>query len=449
MSKKSTFPWTVFSANTLRPMVAEIMRSGNCANPGLNKEASLALLEKIEKHGLDTALKDYAPAKGAASTSTASKRKHAEEPDEDDEDEDGAEPPPKRRGSRASRRRDQEKEEEQEEATDSPRRSSRRRAKADQEEDDEEEEVSAPLPKRRGRPPKRRDEDQVAAAPKRRGRPPKQSTSVSAPVRASTRSRSRPGPGLQTRRQAAQSASARSPVKPKPASVRSRSGARKAVGASAPLSTGKPKSKAIFDGVELVKRPESQRGKDVVLANGVNGDVGLSDEDAEGDMDGMEVDASSLENSNKENDRSLLDIANAESGTEPDIDLPPSEEIGSPAPQINVEPIDDQIEEARNNELSFHIGSPAPEITIEPTAEEGGLEENGHTSADGLLRPRLEIRAGSVELNPEYTIQVFSPAPSQHGDDEDQWDGEAANVNGSPVLPAGSQASGSGMNSLD
>jgi len=157
-----------------------------------------------------------------------------------------------------------------------------------------------------------------------------------------------------------------------------------------------------------------------------------------------------LKNSNKENEGMLFEIANAETDVDAEgEEIIPAEEIGSPAPQITVEPTDDQIEEARNHDVAIEIGSPAPEITIEPMADDGGIdpiEENGHSETGGLLRPRprIDTRAGSVELNPEYSIEVYSPTSAQHDSDDEMW--VAGGINGNSE---GLQAAGGGLERLD
>lgn len=149
-----------------------------------------------------------------------------------------------------------------------------------------------------------------------RGRPPRNATSASVEVpveSASSRTRGRisdPGQGLLTRRQAAQArgdnipptrswkAAPRSPRKP------SQKGPEGSGSVSAPPAA-KPKSKGqVFDGVELVKRPESGKGKWRERVESEVGGVeeqGVSDEDAQGEDidDAIEVETSSLENSNK------------------------------------------------------------------------------------------------------------------------------------------------------
>ncbi|KAJ7475092.1 hypothetical protein B0H11DRAFT_2034095 [Mycena galericulata] len=339
---KDPFPWNVFSANTLRPMMGDILRSGGyLASLKINKEDSIALLQKIERLGLEAALKEP-PVSSEPSIST-SKRKHEESNDADPES-------------------------------------------------------SAPAPKKRGR--KSRQET---------------SGGDDAPVASATRSSARKsdaGHGLLTRRQAAQARGDNIPATRswKPAARSPRKASQKASGgsASAPLPTSKPKSKGqVFDGVELVKRPDSQVGKGKgkgreaeTEADGA--EEGGGDEDAEGELidDTIEVDTSSLENSNKENDHpTFFEIANADTDVDADgEDIAPPEDIGSPPPQITVEPTDDQIEEARNHEVTLEVGSPAPEITIEPMADEGGMEqiqENEHGANGGLLRPRIGMSPSS------------------------------------------------------
>ncbi|KAJ7117908.1 hypothetical protein C8R43DRAFT_1036869 [Mycena crocata] len=331
MSRKD-FPWTVFSANTLRPMMADVFRSGghpSSLSGRLNKEQSLALLQKIEHHGLETALKDLNVSLNNASAST-SKRKH--EPNDSSE-------PPKKRGRARN-------------------------------------EPSGPSGER----------VTTLSAPRTRG------------------SISDPGQGLLTRRKAAQVRGEKVPPMRswKPATRSPRKASKKnasGVTSGAP----RPKSKGqIFDGVEILKRPNSYVGKGKGRAKPeTDGDAtpeseqeGNSDEDAEGEIVD-EVEMSSLENSNKENEATFLEIANADDTDADDEDIIPTEEIGSPAPQITIEPTDDQIEEGRNHDVSIEIGSPAPEITIEPIADDGDMEdqiefeENGHLERGALLRPRI------------------------------------------------------------
>ncbi|KAJ7021474.1 hypothetical protein C8F04DRAFT_1140930 [Mycena alexandri] len=422
------FPWGVFSANTLRPMVSDILRAGGQRQqPALNKEQSLKLLQNIEKHGLDAALKDLKPGTNAASVSAPvpnAKRKLRAEPEAD--------------------------------------------ADADVDADGE---ASEPARKKTGR-----------------GRAAKQAaeTALSAPPAPRTRGRdSDAGEGrLLTRHQAAQAARgenlppARS-WKPAARSARKASQSKKAGGSAtvnSSASAEKPKSKGpIFDGVEIMKRPRSYAGKgkgrEVAEPVGDEDAVG-SDEDAEGEIvdDAIELETSSLENSNKENEVSLLEIANME--TDPEMDdvdadadadndalVPdeieigsPAPQIGSPAPQITVEPTDDQIEEARlNHDISIDIGSPAPEITIEPMADDGEedevqFEENGNGVAAfgaGLLLPRIDTGRAGTPLNPEYSIEVFSPTSAQHDSDDEMW--VSSGINGSSE---GSPAGG-GLAALD
>ena len=46
-----SFPWDVFSANTLRPMLSDVFRSEGLAVPRMDKAETLTLLQNIEKHG--------------------------------------------------------------------------------------------------------------------------------------------------------------------------------------------------------------------------------------------------------------------------------------------------------------------------------------------------------------------------------------------------------------
>ncbi|KAJ7186848.1 hypothetical protein C8R46DRAFT_1058212 [Mycena filopes] len=288
-----------------------------------------------------------------------------------------------------------------------------------------------------------------------------------------------------TRRQAAQARgenppptrswkpAARSPPKARASQSKTRSSARG--GSGKPKSTGQ-----IFDAVEIVKRPRSYvgkgKGREVDDDEPVGddemdqGEAG-SDEDAEGELvdDAVELDTSSLENSNKENERSLLELAKTETDPEMDADadadadhdvvISEEIEIGSPAPQITVEPTDDQIEEARlNHDISIDIGSPAPEITIEPMADDGDadgdgeevlFEENGNGVAAfgtgaGLLLPRIDVARAGTPLNPEYSIEVFSPGSAQHDSDDEMW--VSSGINGSSE---GSRGAGGGLAALD
>ncbi|KAJ7262664.1 hypothetical protein B0H12DRAFT_1069126 [Mycena haematopus] len=455
----SGFPWAVFSANTLRPMVSDLLRSGGYALPRLSKEASIALLENIEKHGLETALKGLGVPTVEAGTR---KRKHPEEEEAPNDAHIG-------------------------------------------------ESSSQPL-RKRGRP--------------RRGSPAPQanantiSESVSAPA-GTSRSRGRNSDldqaleeGLLTRRQAARKRGENVPAtrsfKSPPRSPRKTAAAAKknqAAGSKSSVSNAKPTStgKKFFDGVELMKRPESYDGKGKDTERETReGETELdacSDLDAEGEE--VELDdampgtaSSSLQNSNKENEISLTELANADTDIDADgedaevreigspapeitVDLieaarpkgqdaliPDVPEIGSPAPQIAIEPTDDQIEEARLNHDPIYlpnnidIGSPAPEITIEPMAEDDGegiqfeprdevtvqFEENGHSEEGGFLharpRPQLDIQRAGTPLNPEYSIEVFSPGSAQHDSDDEMW--VASGINGSAL-----QAAGGGLDALD
>ncbi|KAF7328567.1 hypothetical protein MVEN_02544700 [Mycena venus] len=294
-------------------------------------------------------------------------------------------------------------------------------------------------------------------------------------------------------------------------------------------SKAKPESKALFDGVELIKRPHSYVGKGKGKERATT-DFGVDDADLGSDVDAdgeeVEVDgtmepdvASGLQNSNQENEVTLTEIANADTDVDaegedialPDLEvsLPESgspapgednplpdlevslpeigspapqitldrpdrqdvflpgvprigspalqitvdhveaarpkgedallpDEIGSPAPQIAIEMTDDQVEEARLNHhdvMSPEIGSPAPEITIEPMAEDEEddiqfepadadtvpFEGNGYSEENGLFRarPRLDIPRAGTPLNPEYSIEVYSPGSVQHDSDDE------------------------------
>ncbi|KAF7328909.1 acidPPc domain-containing protein [Mycena venus] len=431
------FPWGVFSANTLRPMISDVLRSGGHPNLRLNKEDSLSLLQNIEKHGLEAALKEAVNASTASAGST--KRKHEEE-----------------------------------ELTDA---------------DIGVASSSEPL-RKRGRP--RRASLGPSAGVNNW-------ETVSAPA-ATSRLRARNadagppklGDGLLTRRQAALARGERNP------STRSTAHADEVGGSiSAPRPRGrppkaKPKSKTIFDAVELVKWPHSYVGKGkgkerATTEGGVDEEVG-SDLDAEGEeveVDGaMEPDtASSLQNSNKENEVTLTEIANADTDVDADgedVHLPepevPLQDIGSPAPQItldrpNGEDVSlpgvpriespapqitvDHVEAARPKGedalLPDDIGSPAPEITIEPMAEDDGeeiqfepgdevtvqFEGNGYSEENGHLRarPRLDIPRAGTPLNPEYSIEVYSPGSVQHDSDDEMW--VINGINGSSLRPEG------------
>ncbi|KAF8147760.1 hypothetical protein K438DRAFT_1779860 [Mycena galopus ATCC 62051] len=462
------FPWTVFSANTLRPMVADIFRSGGRPCTQLKKEASINLLQNIEKHGLEAALKEII---GDAPNENAGKKR--KQPEEEEA------------GSNA-------------------------------------EPSSEPL-RKRGRPRKvplepRNAISETVSAP-------------AATSRSRGRYAPTVEEGLLTRRQAARTRgdnvpAPRSPRKAAPAKKTpaqaggSRSGARSSNNIK-PKSTGKkffkldageddnnesishakPNStgKQLFDGVEISRRPNSYVGKGKGKERETRDDEAeWSDVDAEGEdveVEEPETASSILENSNKENEESPIKVADADVDTEGEAPLPEVREIGSPAPeitidhieaarpkgqdalipdvpeigspapQIAIEPTDDQIEEARLNHdvMSVDIGSPAPEITIEPMAEDDGeeiqfeaetevtvqtvqFEGNGHTEAGGFLdtrvRPRLEIQRAGTPLNPEYNIEVFSPGSAQHDSDDEMW--VASGINGS-----GLQAAGGGLGALD
>ncbi|KAF7291484.1 acidPPc domain-containing protein [Mycena kentingensis (nom. inval.)] len=84
------FPWDSFSANTLRAMAADVYKSQNIPNPVPNKAETIALLEKIEKLGIEKALKSAPSSKKAAvedesaSVRTRGKRKHNDVEEEDE-----------------------------------------------------------------------------------------------------------------------------------------------------------------------------------------------------------------------------------------------------------------------------------------------------------------------------------------------------------------------------
>ncbi|KAJ7736714.1 hypothetical protein DFH07DRAFT_842548, partial [Mycena maculata] len=285
---KEPFPWTVFSANTLRPMIADILRSGGYTGIQLNKESSLALLQKIEKQGLKAALEELPSNKVGTSASTSKRKQEVPNEAEAEVDPDSSEPARKRG------------------------RASRKAASASAE-------VPAPSASRTRNS---RHSDPGEGLLTRR-----QSAAVRGEKVPPTRSW-KPAP--------------RSPRKLAPKAARV---LRTSV--SAPLPTPKPKSKGrVFDGVELVKvkRPASYVGKgkaretDDTDANGVEGEEDDEcDDDAEGELIDdhiVEVDTFSLENSNKglhsflpltlslifspENEQSLFEIANADT-TDEDI----------------------------------------------------------------------------------------------------------------------------------
>ncbi|KAJ7629511.1 hypothetical protein DFH06DRAFT_1225942 [Mycena polygramma] len=565
MAKTDGFPWSVFSANTLRPMVSDIFRSNGMPLDRLDKEESIALLQKIEKHGLDTALKDItttgkknasasAPPGANASGSGSAKRKRKETEQVD------AAPPVASASGRVSTRAKRKHEEPELDDADNGAASEQRvstRAKRKHEEPelkDTDIGTAATGGRTSTRAKRKRDEPDVdngAAAPRKRapGRSRKagpETETVSSPVSPRRGRNSDPGEGLLTRRQAAQARGESIPTR----SWKSTSRTRKISTAGAPNGTGdsvsagsKPKSKGVFDGVEIVKRPQSfvGKGKEREIEAGDDG----SDVDAEGEVvdDGMEQETgtSSLENSNKENEATITDLANEETdadvdaegedvfiipdeigspvpqsasepadeaqlnylvaidrGSPPPVgtvgedcllpdgssvphsaskstdeeaqlnhlvtidggspppentmseDLPLPEHIGSPAPQITVEPTDDQIEEARlNQDVSMDIGSPAPEIRIEPIADDGEeieFEENGFSEEGGLLRvrPQIDIARAGTPLNPEYSIEVFSPGSAQHDSDDETWVTSGMNGNSE-----GLRAAGGGLDALD
>ncbi|KAJ7902828.1 hypothetical protein B0H14DRAFT_2667805 [Mycena olivaceomarginata] len=476
------FPWDVFSANTLRPMIADILRSGGYSpSDRLNRESSITLLQNIEKHGrmsvlssqdlniypctVEAALKDTFDAPAKPNASVSAKRKHAEEEDKADPNDAASSSQPVRKRGRLSK---QHAEEDNNNEADTSISVSRRRTRGG----NAAETVSAPAA-----PSRSRGRNSDAAAPK-----------------------SKPAEGLLTRRQvAAQTRGTAPPTRAgKPAAARAPRKAAPAKKKAAPEAVG-----ALFDGVEIVTRPRSYGGKGKGKereADGEEGDVG-SDADAEGDEVDVEepgtgTTTSTLENSNKENDVSLTELANADTdvdaesesapfpafeaqiGSPPpqitvdiieatrpkgeDMLLPGVPEIGSPVPQIAIEPTDDQIEEARLNHdaMSIEVGSPAPEITIEPMAEDDGEEiefepadevavqiegiGNGHIEEGGFLhaRPRIAIPRAGTPLNPEYSIEVHSPGSAQHDSDDEMW--VINGINGSRL-----QALDGGLGALD
>ncbi|KAJ6558125.1 hypothetical protein B0H19DRAFT_1150011 [Mycena capillaripes] len=486
------FPWTVFSANTLRPMMADVMRYGGFKGVTFNKEESISLLQKIEKHGLDAALKELGDETGAEADVDA----------------------PAVSGSSVKRKRKQEAETNGDAdisvSAPVPSTSAKTRTR-----------TTASVKRRHGEEPADADNGAVSSEPARKrgrgpGRPRKVPLEPGAEVVSSasaSRTRGRNsdlGEGLLTRRHAAEARGENIP------STRSSRPARKTskkdggssvsapAAASKPLS--KPKSKGqVFDGVEIVKRPQSYVGKgkerETIDAVGDGVEHEGSDVDAEGELvdDAMEPQTGTSENSNKENEITITEVANEDTdidaeGEVPfpdgigspapqkatlptdgvghlnhdvtiDIGSPPPEvingqdlllpeHIGSPAPQITVEPTDDQIEEARlNHDISIDIGSPAPEITIEPLADDGDddgdeiqFEGNGFSEEGGLLHPRLRLdiaRAGTP-LNPEYSIEVYSPGSAQHDSDDEMW--VIRGINGNSE---GLRAAGGGLDALD
>ncbi|KAJ6515201.1 hypothetical protein C8R47DRAFT_1090459 [Mycena vitilis] len=564
MAKTDGFPWGVFSANTLRPMVSDIFRGSGMHVPRLDKEDSIALLQKIEKHGLDTALKDItttgkknasasAPPGANASASGSAKRKR-KEPEQVD-----AAPPVASASGRMSTRAKRTHEEPELDDADNGAASEQRvstRAKRRHEEPVTDTDIAATGGRTSTRAKRKRDEpdaDNGAAAPRKRapGRSRKaepETETVSSPVSPRRGRNSDPGEGLLTRRQAAQARGESIPTRSwkSPSRTRKTSTAGAANGAGDSVSAGaKPKSKGVFDGVELVKRPRSYvgKGKEREIETGDDQDAAGSDVDAEGEVvdDGMEQETgtSSLENSNKENEATITDLANEETDADVDAegedvfiipdeigspvpqsasepadeaqlnhlvaigspppegtvgedcllpdgssvphsarkatdeeaqldhlvtiddgspppeetmseDLPLPEYIGSPAPQITVEPTDDQIEEARlNHDVSMDIGSPAPEIRIEPIADDGEeieFEENGFTDEGGLLhvRPQIDTARAGTPLNPEYRIEVLSPGSAQHDSDDEMWVTSGMNGNSE-----GLRAAGGGLDALD
>ncbi|KAF7293254.1 acidPPc domain-containing protein [Mycena chlorophos] len=458
------FPWDVFSANTLRSMVSDIYRAHGGQRKQLNKDESLDLLRKIEKNGLDKAIKNTgeSPSKGrktravveeeevaelaSPSRATRSKRKH----------EDAEEEQPKPKRGRPTRQAA----EAVEESISAPARRGRStRRKPAQDDDDEEldaeeeEETTPPSPSRRSR---RAPANVSAARSTRSSRSrPRVTTALTSSARPRRNLPKEPETRTSARvRAAAASASTRSSPRKKSASVSPRKQqhhrAQRAVGrpralAKPPgrrpraLSKPKPKPKAkakmVFDGVELRKFLPAG-------AKLVNGHVDEDEEmpfasDADIDAPGEVVteDAQSMHNSNKENEASLLEIATAQTdegedtanGMDLDVVSPPADpepeppvdeepKVGSPPPQLPEKPTDDEIEEARLHDSTIGTEQDAPEITIEPTAEDAAAAASGSGSAEAnggdgtLLRPTLILaREGSVELNPEYNIEVFSP----------------------------------------
>nr|GAT44898.1 predicted protein [Mycena chlorophos] len=189
------FPWDIFSANTLPSMIADVHRARGLSSKTLNKDESLALLRRIEEHGLDTALK--------------STRKHEEVEEE--------EPKPKR--GRSTR-----KTEAVEETISAPAKRGRsRRAKPGEEE-------TTPSPSERYR-----------RAPATRG-PSTRASRSRAPHRTSARVQATASPSTSTRKQSA-SVSRRAQQDHQVQQV------------SQPQPQPKPKDKGklIFDGVELRK----------------------------------------------------------------------------------------------------------------------------------------------------------------------------------------------------
>ncbi|KAF7290595.1 acidPPc domain-containing protein [Mycena indigotica] len=453
------FPWDILSANTLRPIIADIYRSRGVTVPHLAKAESLDLIARIEKLGIDKVFKDEEKKKkNAAEVETVSgrrsKRKHVEEEEQEQEQE--VDEPRAKRGRpavstannniSARTRSTRGRPEEEAEPISQQKRGRGRPRKQQQSEDEEDADEAEP------------EEESISTAPKRgRGRPPK---TISAPSASRSRARqslsrvstSRKAPA-QPRVSARIRAASASPKK-RSASLSPRKGRRPAQ----PRVVGRPRAvkprprqrnksaaaktrrKLVFDGVELPKFLPA--GSLNALVNGNDDDEDMpsvlqtEDEDAIGE----DADLSSLQNSNKENEASLLEIATARTdegeevpnpmdidmGSEPDHGdaqdraLEPTD-IDSPMPQEHTVATDDQIEEARLHGSAIGIDLDAPEITIEPIAGSGVTSmpvengqvpapANGEASGNGLLRPTIiTAREGSVELNPEYRIEVFSP----------------------------------------
>ncbi|CAK5263631.1 unnamed protein product, partial [Mycena citricolor] len=460
------FPWDVFSANTLRPMVADILRQrqGNGPALKLDKQESLQLLQKIESDGLNSALRSLS-AQSKESKQSTRKRKQEEPPVEE---------------ARPSRKRGKQVLESPEPSISAPARMSLRSQKTDAPEPahsrslvsstaisvgrstrrtqiapvhtsaPEEarktrtwrvlEKASEPFlsPSKRQRVPRILSSPQPLIASKRTSRAAGRKKSTSAITTSHGMSTVTRGVGRKTKAKVI--GTARPP--------RLSRAARKSV-------SSKPAS--VFDGVELLRAKRLAGGNEATTAdegNPAGGHDGDEDRDAEGDVEAdvpqadHQFDASSSEmsNSNKENEAepsTLTGIADAETPrTDLLDDLLVSE--GTPAPQIGVPPV-----EARD--IGLATGSPTPHINVEAMGSEENqvhhpMQPGGSNITANLLTIQTQgARATSVDLNPEYSIQVFSPGSVQHNPDEEQWvpdrfqDGH----------PAGPTSAGDGLAALD
>ncbi|KAK7028314.1 hypothetical protein R3P38DRAFT_2935332 [Favolaschia claudopus] len=484
MAKTTGFPWDVFTANTLRPMMSDVLRAGGYPPSNrLTKEESLELLKNIEKTGLAAALKQI------MKTETSSTKAKRKQPDEE-EDESASQPNGADVGESSSR----------------PQRKRGRQPRA-QQPNDAETISSASRPQTRNANANANAES-ISAPPRTRAQT---STTVREGMRprrqASSRPRATTGAASSTR-SVQPAARPRKTVAAAP--KKNSAGGSKTVSAP-PVSSGaaKPTSQKFFDGIELMKRPPSYvgKGKGKEQEPGADAD---SDVDAEGEVDvdeTVEPTAKPVpvdETQHNENEPTLTELANAETDNDAESDdvritlsqspkqsspapqitverlepmdaglpkdpavlLTEVEEIGSPAPQISIVATDDQIEAARLNHdvMSVDIGSPAPQITIEPMAEDEPQESmfnepgndftiqfddengfNGFAEADGFLRarpPGIEIPRAGTPLNPEYNIEVFSPGSAQHDSDDEMW--VANGINGT-----GLQAAGGGLEAMD